>query len=195
MTAGFKSDCVVLVLLETLVFGVDFVSLSVLVLEASALEVELLEDLVEEDEDESPIFVRSVALVLLLTVNSVDLAAASRAEDKSAVALLLGSVIDTVGVSPSSNFPKSGVDVQDEPKARPVPNLDEVAVERESEEEAEVELLELTPESVEEDDEVLPSSRPREEVELQEDKLGVDMVTSSLRKEVSLSFVFPPCSL
>ena len=58
-----------------------------------------------------------------------------------------------------------------------------------------VELFELTPESVEDEDEALPSSRPREEAELQEDKLGVDMVTSSFRKEDSFSFPFPPCSL
>lgn len=72
---------------------------------------------------ESIILLRSVALVLLRTVNSVDLAAASRVLDKSVVKRLLGSVMDTVGVSFSSNFPKSGVEVHDEDKDLFVLNL------------------------------------------------------------------------
>lgn len=185
--------------------------------------------LVLEPEVESPIFVRSVALVLLRTVNSVDLAAASvcwKALPRSAVALRRGNVTDIVGVSPSSSLPRSGVDVQEEDKDLPaLPNLrkeiemvvpvfrdlfgakrdrlahlEEEADGRESDEDEdedddEEEVLEPTPESVEDEEEALPSSLLREEGELHEDKLGVDMVTSSFRKDGSFSLDFPPCSL
>lgn len=55
------------------------------------------------------------------------------------------------------------------------------------------ESLESELESVDEESEV---SRLRDEVEFQEDKLGVDIVVSSLRRvDVSFSFDLPPCSL
>lgn len=195
------SGSVVLVPLETFVFTAGLLSPS------AAFDLDFVASgpddalLVLEPEGESPILVRSVALVLLLTVNSVDLAAASNVPERSAVALRLGNVTDIVGVSLSSSLPRSGVDVQEAVKDLPaLPNLDEEVEERASEEEEaddddDEEVLELTPESVEEEDEALPSSLVREEGELHEDKLGVDMVTSSFRKDGSLSLDFPPCSL
>lgn len=129
---------------------------------------------------ESSAFVKSDVLVRLRTVNSVDLVAASSDDVKSAVARLRGRVMDTVGASASD---RSGVDVH-EADNRGTFKRDVGVSSR----------LGVLRETGSLGAGVRDSSRLRDP---HDERLGVDIVTSSLRKiGVSESLpVFPPCSL